>query len=166
MQWVWQCTNANNIDEGKYKIYGRRHRIHETSITYGTRFRFVLTYCMLDLRFSQHCCWRFKSSWGCVVRVIVVISKYLREILACWRSVTSKTTGILFLSHVTMIIVSFLGAHSKIVKRDLALSCLSVCVSTLEQLGSHWIVFHEILYLRKKKKNCQENSSLLKIWEE
>jgi len=37
----------------------------------------------------------------------------------------------------------------KIVKRDLALSCLSVHV---ELLGSHWMVFHEILYLSIFKK--------------
>jgi hypothetical protein len=128
MLWVWQRTNASNIDTEKYKIYSRRHGIHETSVTYGARFWFVLTYCLWDLRFSQHCCWRLKSSWGCVVRVIVIISKYLWELLACRCSVASHTTLIFYLSHVTMIVVSCLGAFENCEK---GLSFLmSVHVST------------------------------------
>jgi hypothetical protein len=52
--------------------------------------------------------------------------------------------------------VEFLGTFAKLQKRLLASSCLSVsqsaclpvCLSVrMEQLGSHWTDFHEILYL-------------------
>ena len=144
MLWVWQCTNANNIDKGKYKIYSRRHGIREMSVTYGTRFRFVLAYCTWDVSFSQHCCRRFKSSWGCVVRVVIVISKYRWELLACRCSVASHTTWIFFLSHVTTIVVSFLGAFENYEKGLSFVVCVCPFVH-VELLGSHWMV--EILYL-------------------
>ena len=51
--------------------------------------------------------------------------------------------------------------------------CLSVCMSIcMKQLGSHWMGFHEILYLSiafwKSIKKIQEwvNSSFIKIWQE
>ena len=111
------------------------------------------------MRFLQHCCWRFKSSWGCVVRVVVIVLKDLWQILAQRRSVTSHTTWIFYLSHVTTIIVSSLGALENCGKR---LSfVMSVCTSIrMEQLVSHWTVFHEILYLSIFRKTVEKS----KVW--
>jgi hypothetical protein len=57
----------------------------------------------------------------------------------------------------------FLGAFTKLRNRLLASSptaCLSV---RMEQLGSLWTDFHEILILGYFSKICRENSSLIKI---
>jgi hypothetical protein len=133
------------------------------SVTYGTRFQFVLTYCMRDLRFVQHCCWRFKSSWGCVVRVVVIVSKYLWELLACRRSVASHATWILYLSHFTMIIVSSLSAFENCEK---GLSfVVSVHVSTWNYsapTGWFFMKFYIWVFLKKLSRKFKFDENLTK----
>jgi len=42
-----------------------------------------------------------------------------------------------------------------------------VCLSVgMEQLGSYWTDFHEILCLSILRKICLENSRVIKIWKE
>jgi hypothetical protein len=44
--------------------------------------------------------------------------------------------------------------------------CPSICLSVhMEQLSSQWADFYEIWYLTISPKMCQENSSLIKIWQ-
>jgi len=49
-------------------------------------------------------------------------------------------------------------------KQLLASPCLSICPSVhVEQLGFHWLDFHEIWYLSIFKKICPQTSSFIKI---
>jgi len=53
-----------------------------------------------------------------------------------------------------------LGAFAKLLRHF----CLSVRpFFPMEQLGSHWTDFHEVLYLSIFRKICGENSSFIKI---
>ena len=51
----------------------------------------------------------------------------------------------------------------KVTIRFVTPACLSVWI---EQLGSHWKDFHEISKFEYFSKICQENSSLILIWQE
>jgi hypothetical protein len=45
--------------------------------------------------------------------------------------------------------------------------CLPICPSVrVEELGSHWTDFHEILYVSVLQNICPENSSFIKISQE
>ena len=62
----------------------------------------------------------------------------------------------------------FLDAIAKLRKATIASSRLSVCLSVrpsvhMEQLGSHWADFHEILYLRIFRKSRQKIQASLKF---
>ena len=119
---------------------------------------------MWYLRFSQHCCWRFKSSWGCVVQV-VIISKVLWEVVAWWRSVTSHTMSIFYLSHVTVITVSSLGASANCEKGLSFVMSVCPCVH-MELLSFHWMDFHEIftwVFFKNLSRKFKFNENLTRV---
>jgi hypothetical protein len=77
-------------------------------------------------------------------------------------ALTDSFVRILSLRHLTSNFKGFRRVR-KIVKSD----CLSVYLSVrMEQLGSYWPNFHEILYLRGFSEICRENSYFIKFWEE
>jgi len=60
--------------------------------------------------------------------------------------------------------IMFLGAFAKLPKTILH---LHICPSVrMEQLDSHWKDFNFISHLRIFSKNCRENSSFIKIWQD
>ena len=52
----------------------------------------------------------------------------------------------------------------KIARRDYRLRRASLLSVRMEQLPSHWMEFHQILYRRNFGKICRENSYLLTPW--
>jgi hypothetical protein len=62
------------------------------------------------------------------------------------------------------IAIDFHARSRSFEKRLLASSCLSVCPSIcMEQLGSHWTDFHEILYLSIFRKSVEKIQVSLNI---
>ena len=60
---------------------------------------------------------------------------------------------------------TFLGALTKLQKKKTIGFIMSVLSIHMEQFGSHWIYFREILYYSIFRKFCPENSSFIKIWQ-
>jgi len=57
----------------------------------------------------------------------------------------------------------------KIAKSDYLLHHVCLYIPSfvrMEQLGSHWTDFRELLYLSIFQKICWENASFIKIWQE
>jgi hypothetical protein len=61
---------------------------------------------------------------------------------------------------------AFLNPFAKLRKASFSFVMPAYPYVRMEQLGSHWTDFHEILYLSIFLKICQENSTCIKIGQE
>jgi hypothetical protein len=63
-------------------------------------------------------------------------------------------------------LVTFLGALAKLWKTTISFVVSIFPSARMEELGSHWKDFHEILYLNIVRKSVEKNPIFIQIWQE